>query len=189
MIKGAGITSHFFVISNQRRLIIKQSFNEKRKKDFVFLYITPFLRLYTYKSWSESRSLARSEFVRTKEIKQIKSRTGKGISEIFTFFFLYRAFRENKGVLFMADQWIIGPSWIWTSVDILPTNLQSVPINRSGIDPGKINPGLAIIHDPLPFVVPYPQGKSNPRCLLEREMSWTTRRWGRICSTASILCS
>ena len=139
MIKGAGITSHFFVISNQRRLIIKQSFNEKRKKDFVFLYITPFLRLYTYKSWSESRSLARSEFVRTKEIKQIKSRTGKGISEIFTFFFLYRAFRENKGVLFMADQWIIGPSWIWTSVDILPTNLQSVPINRSGIDPGRIN--------------------------------------------------
>ena len=30
---------------------------------------------------------------------------------------------------------------------------------------------LWIIHDQLPFVVPYPQGKSNPRCLLEREMS------------------
>ncbi|KAL4337811.1 hypothetical protein S83_039131 [Arachis hypogaea] len=24
-----------------------------------------------------------------------------------------------------------------------------------------------MIHDQLPFVVPYPQGKSNPRCLLE----------------------
>ena len=31
--------------------------------------------------------------------------------------------------------------------------------------------GLLVIHDQLPFVVPYPQGKSNPRCLLEREMS------------------
>lgn len=31
--------------------------------------------------------------------------------------------------------------------------------------------GLLVIHDQLPFVVPYPQGNSNPRCLLEREMS------------------
>ena len=43
--------------------------------------------------------------------------------------------------------------------------------------------GLLVIRDQLPFVVPYPQGKSNPRCLLEREMSWTTRRWGPICLT------
>lgn len=45
---------------------------------------------------------------------------------------------NNKWVLyyFMVDGQILGPSWIWTSVDILPTNLQSVPINRSGIDPG-----------------------------------------------------
>ena len=48
---------------------------------------------------------------------------------------------NNKWVLyyFMVDGQILGPSWIWTSVDILPTNLQSVPINRSGIDPGRIN--------------------------------------------------
>ena len=30
---------------------------------------------------------------------------------------------------------------------------------------------LLKILDQLPFVTPYPQGKSNPRCLLEREMS------------------
>lgn len=42
----------------------------------------------------------------------------------------------------MVDWWIVGSSWIWTSVDILlPTNLQSVPINRSGIDPGRIHFG------------------------------------------------
>ena len=53
------------------------------------------------------------------------------------------------------DFWF-GPSWIWTSVDILPTNLQSVPINRSGIDPGRIHiiynidmdMGLSIINKP-----------------------------------------
>ena len=39
----------------------------------------------------------------------------------------------------IVDWQIVGPSWIWTSVDILPTNLQSVPINRSGIDPGRIS--------------------------------------------------
>ena len=91
----------------------------------------------------------------------------------------------------MVDWRIIGPSWIWTSVDILPTNLQSVPINRSGIDPGRIHflLGLLVIHYQLPFAVPYPQGKSNPRRLLEREMSWTTRRWGHTCPTAIILWS
>lgn len=49
-------------------------------------------------------------------------------------------FWSTKGLYhLMVDCRIIGPSWIWTSVDILPTNLQSVPINRSGIDPGRIN--------------------------------------------------
>ena len=50
--------------------------------------------------------------------------------------------RTNRLYHFMVDTRYIGPSWIWTSVDILPTNLQSVPINRSGIDPGRINSRL-----------------------------------------------
>ena len=48
-------------------------------------------------------------------------------------------FLKGKGLYYLMGNWrIFGPSWIWTSVDILPTNLQSVPINRSGIDPGRI---------------------------------------------------
>lgn len=47
---------------------------------------------------------------------------------------------QGKGFYHLVVDWrIIGPNWIWTSVDILPTNLQSVPINRSGIDPGRIH--------------------------------------------------
>lgn len=122
-----------------------------------------------------------------------KNRTNKEKKKIyrrnFYSFYAYSPFPEGKYLHLIVDERIIGPSWIWTSVDILPTNLQSVPINRSGIDPGRIKSilGLLMIHDQLPYVVPYPQGKSNPRCLLEREMSWTTRRWGHTCPTAIIL--
>lgn len=50
----------------------------------------------------------------------------------------YQVFLKDKELYHLMVDWrIIGPSWIWTSVDILPTNLQSVPINRSGIDPGR----------------------------------------------------
>ena len=69
----------------------------------------------------------------------------KGILQRFLFFLSpHRVFMKDR-VIPSRDRldWrigrIIGPSWIWTSVDILPTNLQSVPINRSGIDPGRIN--------------------------------------------------
>ncbi len=58
---------------------------------------------------------------------------------LFGFSFLEKKIQTKWAFYVMADQWIIGSSWIWTSVDILPTNLQSVPINRSGIDPGRIN--------------------------------------------------
>ena len=55
-------------------------------------------------------------------------------------FSLIRYFLRTRGFYHLIVYWrIFGPSWIWTSVDILPTNLQSVPINRSGIDPGRIN--------------------------------------------------
>lgn len=57
----------------------------------------------------------------------------------FFFIPLYQVFLKGKGLYYLMRNWrIFGPSWIWTSVDILPTNLQSVPINRSGIDPGRI---------------------------------------------------
>lgn len=122
------------------------------------------------------------------QIKKMEKKKNR-IYSIWLFFSAYPPFLEGKYLQLIVDERIIGPSWIWTSVDILPTNLQSVPINRSGIDPGRINSilGLLMIHDQLPYVVPYPQGKSNPRCLLEREMSWTTRRWGHTCPTAIIL--
>lgn len=43
-----------------------------------------------------------------------------------------------KGSIICIVDWrIVGPSWIWTSVDILSTNLQSVPFNHSGIDPAS----------------------------------------------------
>ena len=51
-------------------------------------------------------------------------------------------YRGQTGYIILMDRRIVGPSWIWTSVDISPTNLQSVPINRSGIDPGRINSRL-----------------------------------------------
>lgn len=59
----------------------------------------------------------------------------------FLFLFLRIGYFWRTGGLYhLGIYWrIVGPSWIWTSVDILPTNLQSVPINRSGIDPGRIN--------------------------------------------------
>lgn len=47
-----------------------------------------------------------------------------------------RYFLRTRGFYHLMVDWrIVGPSWIWTSVDILSTNLQSVPINHSGIDP------------------------------------------------------
>ena len=47
-----------------------------------------------------------------------------------------RYFLRTRGFYHLIVDWqIVGPSWIWTSVDILSTNLQSVPINHSGIDP------------------------------------------------------
>ena len=59
------ITSNPFVIDKS---IDNQSFNEK--SIFFFLDSFPFLRLYTYRSRYESRSLARSEFVGTKQISR-----------------------------------------------------------------------------------------------------------------------
>ena len=63
------ITSNLFVIDKS---IDNPFFNEK---SIFFLYSFPFLRLYTYRSWYESRSLARSEFVGTKQIS--KANTNK----------------------------------------------------------------------------------------------------------------
>ena len=97
----------------------------------------------------------------------------RDLAEILILYLRIEYFSRARGFyrgLYVVDWRICGPSWIWTSVDILSTNLQSVPINRSGIDP---DPGVRLlaIRDQLPFGVPYPQGKSNPRCLLERERS------------------
>lgn len=65
----------------------------------------------------------------------------RDLAENLIFFYVRMGYFWRAGGLYnlMVNWRIIGPSWIWTSVDILPTNLQSVPINRSGIDPGKIN--------------------------------------------------
>ena len=62
----------------------------------------------------------------------------RDLAEIWIFFYLRIEYFWRTGGLYVVDWRIFGPSWIWTSVDILPTNLQSVPINRSGIDPGRI---------------------------------------------------
>lgn len=72
---------------------------------------------------------------------ELQSQGNERIYPKIGFFFipLYQVFLKGKGLYYLMGNWrIFGPSWIWTSVDILPTNLQSVPINRSGIDPGRI---------------------------------------------------
>lgn len=85
----------------------------------------------------------------------------RDLAEIFILFYLRIEYLWKIGGLYplVIDWWItrnFGPSWIWTSVDILPTNLQSVPINRSGIDPGRItfrlidNPWLTSFRSTLP---------------------------------------
>lgn len=90
---------------------------------------------------SSSGPLARSRsefFMETKsnETQEIKKKVKSKYTQKFDFFLtLLCHLCKKKG---LCRQRIIGPSWIWTSVDILPTNLQSVPINRSGIDPGRI---------------------------------------------------
>lgn len=67
---------------------------------------------------------------------------------LFLYFYILRTrhFRffsvGQLGYIILMERWILGPSWIWTSVDMSPTNLQSVPINRSGIDPGRIHSRL-----------------------------------------------
>lgn len=62
----------------------------------------------------------------------------KDLAEILDSFFFSRIryFLRTRVFYHLIVDWqIVGPSWIWTSVDILSTNLQSVPINHSGIDP------------------------------------------------------
>ena len=62
----------------------------------------------------------------------------KDLAEILDSFLFYRIryFLRTRVFYHLIVDWqIVGPSWIWTSVDILSTNLQSVPINHSGIDP------------------------------------------------------
>lgn len=61
----------------------------------------------------------------------------RDLAEIWILYLRIEYFWGARG-LYVVDWWIFGPSWIWTSVDILSTNLQSVPINPSGIDPGGI---------------------------------------------------
>ena len=71
-------------------------------------------------------------------------RRGSSINfKSFLFLFLRIGYFWRTGGLYhLGIYWrIVGPSWIWTSVDILPTNLQSVPINRSGIDPRRAHWG------------------------------------------------
>lgn len=80
---------------------------------------------------------------------ELQSHGNKGSSrKLDSFFFLGIGYLWRTGGLYhFVVYWrIVGPSWIWTSVDILPTNLQSVPINRSGIDPGRID--LRFIDNP-----------------------------------------
>lgn len=65
MIKRTDIPNYLFVISNQRRLLRKKIF---QRKNTFFLYITLFLRLYTYKSYQSGSEISKCE-KKKKEIK------------------------------------------------------------------------------------------------------------------------
>lgn len=93
---------------------------------------------------------------------ELQSQGNKGSGrklDSFLFFRIGYFWRTGGLYHLMVDWWIVGPSWIWTSVDILPTNLQSVPINRSGIDPGRIR--FRLIGNPrsTPFPSTLPPGE------------------------------
>ena len=135
-------------------LILMRNAKEKRKKDLLGNEILPCPLSHLSqkrKSWIDVfiESVG-TDGARTRSFRldravlwpiELQSQGNKGYSrKLNSFLFLrIRYFWRTRGYRLMVDWRIIGPSWIWTSVDILPTNLQSVPINRSGIDPGRIH--------------------------------------------------
>lgn len=167
---------------------------KKKSKSFFFFFSFHFLIRDPDMKFDCQQNQNFWEQIKIK--KQNRANKAAGIYQKILLFF-YSFFKPKPD--FLKNKWGYIISW-WISeflgragFEPAQTYCQRIyspsPLTARASTQEESSLGLLIIHDQLPFVVPYPQGKSNPRCLLEREMSWTTRRWGPICPTAIILCS
>ena len=157
LVRAARITSNPFVSLLPNRLIIHFSM---RKKVFFMNQA----RQQDQNLW-EQIQINRAN----KKIKR-----GRDISENWTF--LNLAFLANKTNKrgYIISWWIselLGRAGFEPAQTYCQRIYSPPPLTARASTQEESILELLIIHDQLPFVVPYPQGKSNPRCLLEREMS------------------